>query len=72
MIYVNNLFAINYDQKTIMYSYSIYNLKDTVSPPDCYLGANVGKWQLSDGKHFLWINGRYYIENVISLAKKLL
>jgi hypothetical protein len=28
----------------------IYDLKDTVKPPKRYLGANIRKWQLPDGR----------------------
>ena len=50
----------------------MYNLKDTVSPTDRYLGANVGKWQFSDGSNYWWMNGRDFIANAINLAKKLM
>ena len=58
--------------KAIMDSFSMYDLKDSVSPPDLYLGDNVGKWQFWDGSNCWWTNGRDYIENAISLAKKLM
>ena len=49
MVYVYNLLAISEDPKAIMDAYSMYNLKDAVSPPDRYLGDNVGKWKFSEG-----------------------
>ena len=53
-----------------MNSFSMYDLKDTVSPPNRYLGANVGKWQFSDGSNCCWVNGSDYTVNTISLSKK--
>ena len=50
----------------------MYDLKDTVSHPDRYLGANVGKWQFLDGSKFWWMNGRDYTANVINLSKKIM
>ena len=46
VVYVENLLAISKYPKAIMDYISIYDLKDTASPPDRYLGANVGKWKL--------------------------
>ena len=52
VVYIDNLLAIIEDPKYIMDSFSIYDLKDIVSPLDRYLGANVGKWLFSDGSKF--------------------
>ena len=48
VVYVENLLAISEEPKAIMDSFSMYNLKDTASPPYRYLGANFVKWQFSD------------------------
>ena len=72
VVYAENLLAISEDPKSIMDYFSMYNLKDTMSPPDLYIGANVGKWQFSDGSNRWWMNGRDYISNEISLSKKLM
>ena len=50
----------------------MYDLKDAVSPPDRYLGANVGKWNFSDGSNCWWTNVRDYTANMINLSKKLM
>ena len=55
-----------------MDSFSMYNLKDTVIPPDQYLGANVGKWKFSDGSNCQWMNGRDYIANAINLPNNFM
>ena len=43
VVYVENLLAIIEDPKYIINYLNMYDLKDTVSPLDRYLGANVGK-----------------------------
>ena len=43
VVYVDNLLTISEYPKYIMDSFSMYDLKYTVSPPDQYLGANVGE-----------------------------
>ena len=48
VVYVENLLAISEEPKAITDYFSMYNLKDTASPPDRYLAANVVKWQFSD------------------------
>ena len=51
VVYVNNLHGISEDPKAVIDSFSIYDLKDIVNPLDRYLGANVGKWQFTDGSN---------------------
>ena len=51
VVYIDDLLTISEDPKAIMDYFCMYNLKDTVSPPDRYLGANVGKWQFSYGSN---------------------
>ena len=41
VVYVDDLLEISGEPKYIMDYFSMYDLKDTVSPPDQYLGANV-------------------------------
>ena len=50
----------------------MYNLKDIVSPPDGYLGANVEKWQFLDGSNCWCMKSRDYIANEINLDKHIL
>ena len=40
VVYIDNLLEIREEPKYIMDYFSMYDLKDTVSPPDQYLGAN--------------------------------
>ena len=72
MVYVDNLLATSEDPKDIMDSFSIYDLKYTVIPPDRYLGANFGNLTFLDGSTCWWINGRDYISNSINLSKKIM
>ena len=50
----------------------MYDLKDTVKPPNRYLGANLGNWQFQDGSTCWWMNGRDYVANAIKLTKSLM
>ena len=72
VVYVDDLFAISKDPKAIMDYFSTYYLKDTVSPPDQYLGANVGKGQFLDISNCWWINGMDHTTNAINLAKNIM
>ena len=72
VIYIEDLLAISEEPKAIMDYFSMYNLKDRVSPLDQYLGANAGKWQFLDGSNFWWMNGRYCITNAINPSKNIM
>ena len=72
MVYVDDLLAIRMEPKTIMDSFSMYYLKDTVIYQDLYLGANVGKWQFSDVSNFWWMNDRDYTVKAINLSQKFM
>ena len=72
VVYVDNLLTIIKYPKDIIDSFIIYDLIYTLSPPDQYLGTNVGKWQFWDGSNFWCMNGRDYTTNVINLSKKLM
>ena len=50
----------------------MYDLKETVIPPDQYLGANVGQCQFLYGSNFWWMNGRGYIVNAINLSNNIM
>eukprot|EP00980_Cylindrotheca_fusiformis_P019816 scaffold6958_cov71-Cylindrotheca_fusiformis.AAC.1 len=50
----------------------VYDLKGTVEEPIRYLGANVGKWQLPDGREVWCMSGKDYIKNAIKLVKGML
>jgi len=50
----------------------VYDLKDTVKPPDRYLGANVSKWQLPDGREVWSMSSNDYVTNAIKVVKDML
>ena len=73
VVYVDDLMVISHDPKVIMNGIAeSYDLRDTVKPPDRYLGANVGRWQLSDGREVWCMDGKDYVKNAVKLAKDLL
>jgi len=73
VVYVDDLMAISHDPDAIMKGIAAsYDLKDTVKPPERYLGANIGKWQLSDGREVWCMSGQDYVKNAVKLAKDLL
>jgi hypothetical protein len=50
----------------------IYDLKDTMKPPERYLGANIKKWQLPDGREVWSMSGRDYVKNAVKICKEML
>jgi hypothetical protein len=50
----------------------IYDLKDTVKPPERYLGANIRCWQLPDGREVWSMSGQDYVKNAVKICKDLL
>jgi hypothetical protein len=50
----------------------IYDLKDTVKQPDRYLGANIHKWQLPDGRECWAMSGKDYVKNAVNICKGML
>jgi hypothetical protein len=51
LTYVDNCLCVSASPEETMNEIGkIYDFKDTVKPPDWYLGANIGKWQLPDGR----------------------
>jgi hypothetical protein len=50
----------------------IYDLKDTVKPPERCLGANIRKWQLPDGREVWSMSGKDYVKNAVKICKGLL
>ena len=50
----------------------IYDLKDTVKPPERYLGANIKRWQLPDGRECWAMSGKDYVKNAVTICKNML
>eukprot|EP00978_Attheya_sp_CCMP212_P019915 scaffold56546_cov29-Attheya_sp.AAC.1 len=49
----------------------LYNLKNLVEEPERYLGVNLKKWMLPDGREVWSANGKEYIKNALPLVKKM-
>eukprot|EP00978_Attheya_sp_CCMP212_P023693 scaffold73044_cov34-Attheya_sp.AAC.1 len=49
----------------------LYDLKDSVGEPERYLGVNLKKWMLPDGREVWSANGKEYIKNALPLVKKM-
>ena len=51
LTYVDDCLCVSANPGDTMNALSkIYDLKDTVKPPERYLGANIRRWQLPDGR----------------------
>jgi hypothetical protein len=50
----------------------IYDLKDTIKPPERYLGANIWKWQFPDGQEVWAMSGKDYVKNAVKICEDLL
>jgi hypothetical protein len=73
LTYVDDCLCVSHDPKASMDVLgSIYDLKDTVHPPERYLGANIQQWQLPDGRSVWSMSGKDYVKNAVKICKDLL
>ena len=71
--YVDDLLAISHDPKSIMANIAkTYDFKDGAQPPDRYLGANISRWQLPDGREVWSMSGKDYIKQALKLVRDML
>ena len=76
LIFVDDILNISHDTKATMETLgTIYQLKHgSVGPPDCYLGGNVGKFQLEDGIMAWFMSANDYVKsacaNVVTMLEK--
>jgi hypothetical protein len=49
----------------------LYDLKDLVGEPERYLGVNLKKWMLPDGREVWSANGKEYIKNALPLVRNM-
>ena len=76
LIFVENIINISHDTKATMEKLgTLYHLKPgSVGPPDCYLGGNVGKFQLEDGNMAWFMSANEYVKadcaNVVTMLEK--
>jgi hypothetical protein len=64
----NNILCISRNTKSIMdHLATRYRLKEgSVKQPDKYLGANIGKWTLDDGRCVWLMSAKSYINSAVS------
>jgi hypothetical protein len=68
LVYVDDILCISRDTKSIMdHLASKYRLKEgSVKQPEKYLGANIGKWTLDDGRCVWSMSAKSYINSAVS------
>ena len=73
-IYVDDVLVVSKDPKHwIERLGKIYEIKEgSDGPPDAYLGAQVGKQQLPDGRQAWFMSADKYIKNAINVVQDLL
>ena len=72
LYYVDDLLVVSENPQATMDAISkTYDLRDSVKPPERYLGANTSKWQLPDGREVWSMSGKDYIKNAINMAKEM-
>jgi hypothetical protein len=74
LIFVDDILHLSHDTKPTMKTLArIYELKaDSVGPPDRYLGANVGKYQLEDGSEAWFMSAHDYVKSACSNVASML
>ena len=72
LVYVDDLLCVsNKPSDTMIGLASLYDLKDTVKPPERYLGNNINKYQLPDGREAWAMGGKDYVANAVKVAKEI-
>ena len=74
LVYVDGILIFAKDPKSIMNALGqLYELKpDSVKEPDLYLGANVEKFQLPNGRTEWCMSSRSYVKNAIKVVEALM
>ena len=74
LVYVDDIMVLSHDTKPTMAAIAeLYRLKaDSVGEPTRYLGANVGKYQLPDGRECWSMSGRDYVKNAVKNVEDVL
>jgi hypothetical protein len=67
LVYVDDILHLSHDVKPTMAALAkLYELKpDSLGPPTRYLGANISKYQLEDGRESWCMSARDYVKNAI-------
>ena len=74
LVYVDDILIFSKDPRTIMNQLGeFYELKpESVKEPDLYLGANIEKIQVKDGRTVYGMSSRTYVKNSVKVVKALL
>ena len=73
LVYVDDILIISHSPQGTMHVLGTrFDLKDTVKTPDRYLGANLRKWTLPDGRVCWSMSGKDYLKNAITTVKQLM
>ena len=73
LVYIDDLLCISGDPKSFMDKLGwVYNLKDSVKPPERYLGTNVDTYINANGQEFWSLSSNDYIQNAVKLVKGML
>ena len=74
LVYVDDILVFSQNPKLVMDELgSLYELKpESVKEPDIYLGANIEKIQLPDGRSEWSMSSRTYVKNAIKIVEDLL
>jgi Reverse transcriptase (RNA-dependent DNA polymerase) len=74
LVYVDDILIFSKDPRTLMNQLSeLYELKpESVKEPDLYLGANIEKIQVKDGRTVYGMSSRTYVKNSVKVVEALL
>ena len=74
LVYVDDILIFSKDPRTIMNQLGeLYELKpESVKEPDVYLGANIEKIQLRDGRTVWGMSSKTYVKNSVKVVEALL
>ena len=67
LVYVDDIMVLLHEPKQTMDAIaSLYRLKEgSIGEPKIYLGANISKYQLPDGRECWSMTGRDYVKNAV-------
>ena len=74
MVYVDGVLACSHDSKAVMAGISAkFEIKnEDIDEPKLYLGVNVEKFQLTNGKYELSITSNSYLQGAIYTVQRLI
>jgi hypothetical protein len=74
LVYVDDIMVLSHEPKQTMDAIaSLYRLKeDSIGEPKMYLGANISKYQLPDGRECWSMTGRDYVKNAVKNVESTL